>query len=190
MGTRGPIATCAVALLALGCIGPPPDAPAAIILIAPGSICEHDGFHTAIELDGSRSSPRLTLVPVAPDPEEPPLEFEWRLEGAAHHIEEGALDGARLVVRADGERPLHVTLTVTNGAGARATSMRSVSITVPEPAPCARSEDCLATERCELVGDAGTCVPDHPCAEDADCEPCFACDAARATCVPRSGDGA
>jgi hypothetical protein len=186
---RAAISTC-VALLALGCIGAPPDAPAAIILIAPGSICAHDGFRTAIELDGSRSAPDLTLVPVAPDPDEPPLAFEWRLEGAAHRIEAGGLDRERLVVRADGERPLHVTLTVTNGDGARATSVRSVSITEPADGACDVAADCLPTERCEVVGEGRTCVPDHPCEDDAGCEPCFVCDVSRATCVPAPGSGA
>lgn len=167
-------------IAAMGCLGAPPPVPSAVIRIEPSAICEDDAFHTAITLDGSASMPRLTLVPAPIDEDEPSLRFAWHLEGAGHTIE-GALDGDRIIARSLGDRPLHVSLTVTNGEGASATSVRTVAITRPERVYCDREDQCLEGERCHL----GDCVPDHPCAEDAECEPCFVCDVAASSCVPR-----
>lgn len=184
MRSRPGIAALALALGALGalaCIGPPPPVPSAVIRIDPGSVCEGDAFTTDVVLDGTSSMSRLTLVPAPIDPDEPPLLFAWRLDGAEHVVVEGTLDGPRIVARTAGDRPLHASLTVTNGDGASATTVRTVSITRPERTICDRDDQCLEGERCH----ERSCVPDHPCGEDAECEPCFVCD--EGTCAPREG---
>jgi hypothetical protein len=175
-------AAIAIALV-VGCIGPPAHVPSAVVALDPGSVCQGDDLRSVIVVDGSLSSTRLSLVPVAPEPGEPPLAFEWSFSGAAVEIVGGTVTSERLEIRTTGDRPVHVTLRVTNGDGAVAETLRTLPITVPEVGVCAVDGECLEGERC----DGGICVPDHPCAEDRECEVCFVCDAARSTCVPRDG---
>ena len=172
----------AMALL-LACAGPPPDPPSAVIAHGPPTICEGDAHHTGISLDGRSSSSHLTLVPVAPEPGELPLAFSWTISGAEHRIVTGALSENHLTVTSLGDRPLHVQLVVTNGAGGVATAVRTVSLTPAVFTRCTADADCAAGHVCPM--DLGRCVPAGSCTLDADCEACFSCDAASMRCVPR-----
>lgn len=124
----------ALLTLGAGCGAPPPGAPSAVIEADPLAVCEGDGFRTPIRLDASASQPRLTLVPVPPDPEAPPLRFDWALAGAAHHVVGGSPTGPELTVTTSGARPLHVTLTVRDAEGGEATALETVAITARDPA--------------------------------------------------------
>jgi hypothetical protein len=117
-----------VLLLALGCAGPPPHPPTAVIDTTPDTVCRGDAFATVIELSGARSSASLSLIPAPPDPSAPPLEFEWLLDGAEHAVVAGSLTSPRLAVTTAGDRPLHVTLTVFDADGGDATSLVTVGL--------------------------------------------------------------
>jgi len=119
------------------CGAPPPDAPSASITADPDSICLGDEFRTVIHLDGRDSSARLTLVPLPPDPDDPPLSFRWSLSGARHFVVDGALAEPELWVISEGDRPLHVELEVRESNGGIATTLETVTIT-----PLARDGSC------------------------------------------------
>lgn len=182
-----------VIAFALGCGGPPADTPSAVILLSPGTVCEGDARRTEITLDGTMSSRHLSLVPLPPEDTSfpdgamvAPLTYTWTLEGDGYEVASGSLSAPRLTVRADGARPLHVSLTTTNLAGGSATSLRTLPITVapaPWPATC-RGDGACAGGTCDTS--TRTCVPTMRCARDTDCDPCFVCDAAQGGCVPRS----
>lgn len=118
----------ALALCALGCAGPPPRPPTAVIDATPEVVCTGDGFSTVIELSGARSSAALSLVPAPPDPSAPPLEFAWFIDGAAHRVVSGTMSSRELSVTTSAERPLHVMLTVRDGEGGEATSLVTIGI--------------------------------------------------------------
>ncbi len=168
-------------VLAVGCGGPPPVPPTAVIDATPGDVCAGDGFATAIQLSGARSAARLSLVPAPPGPDDPPLTFEWRLEGDAHHVVSGALDDDTVAVRMAGERPLHVTLTVTTFEGGVAETLRTIGVTVPFVScedECADGTSCV-----ELRGER-LCLPDQECASDDECPRCSVCDPDLGRCAP------
>lgn len=119
---------CALALCALGCAGPPPRPPTAVIDATPEVLCVGDDFATVITLSGARSSAALSLVPAPPDPSAPPLEFAWYLDGAAHRLVSGSTSSRELSVTASGDRPLHAMLTVRDAEGGEATSLVTVGI--------------------------------------------------------------
>jgi len=121
-----------VALCALGCAGPPPHPPTAVIDARPATVCEGDDYATVLELSGARSSSALSLVPEGADPDAP-LRFDWALEGADHELVAGSLVGPELSVVTAGDRPLHVALTVTNADGGQATSERTVALAECDP---------------------------------------------------------
>lgn len=121
-------------VLAAGCGAPPPTAPSAVVELEPDAVCMGDGFRTPIALDGTASAPRLTLAPGPTDPDAPPLRFEWRLSGADWILLGGDLRSDQLRVATDGDRPLHVSLTVRDGEGGSATALETVWLTVPDPA--------------------------------------------------------
>lgn len=121
-----------LALCALGCAGPPPHPPTAVIDARPARVCAGDDYATVVELSGARSSNYLSLVPEAADPDAP-LEFEWSLEGADFEIVTGSLVGPALSVVTAGDRPLHAVLTVTNAEGGQATSTRTVALVECDP---------------------------------------------------------
>ena len=120
MGKR----TLAVAwgVIAVACSGPPPTPPSAIVNVSPSSVCVGDAFKTPIHLDGSSSSPRLTLVYTRPDPDAGALKYLWTLSGDDIQVDDGSkdsdgsLDFDSVNLKMAGQRPLHVTLTVTNAA--------------------------------------------------------------------------
>ncbi len=122
-----------VALCALGCAGPPPLPPTAVIDATPDVICAGDDFGTVIELSSARSAAALSLVPAPPDPGAPPLEVAWYLDGAAHRVVAGSSTSPRLSVTTSGDRPLHVLLTVRDGEGGEATSLATVGVEACEP---------------------------------------------------------
>ena len=171
-------------LASLGCAGRGPDSPSAVIELVPETICLGDAHATEVLLDGRASSSRLTLVPVPPEPGEPPLVFAWTLTGAEHRIVSGTLDADRLVVTSAGDRPLHVELAVTNGAGGVARHLRTLSVTLPRVVSCTDASACGPGETCAT--DLGVCVAEHGCRSDDDCETCTTCEVAAGRCVPRS----
>jgi hypothetical protein len=166
------------------CGGPGPDEPSAVIDLVPETICLGDDHATEVLMDGRASSAHLALIPVAPAPGDPPLVFSWELSGAEARIVSGGLDRDRLVVTTAGDRPLHVTLAVTNAAGGVAEHLRTLSITLPERTACTSSSACGAGQVC--ASDLGVCIVDHDCASDDDCEPCTICELPGGRCVPRS----
>ena len=176
----------ACALAAHGCAGPGPDEPSAVIELAPETICIGDAHRTEVVLDGRGSSSHLALVPVPPEPGEPPLRFAWTLSGAEHRIVSGALDAGQLVVTSAGDRPLHVELSVTNGVGGVAHHLRTLSLTLAREVPCtvASLSACATGETC--AADLGVCIPAHDCRSDSDCETCTVCELPAGRCVPRS----
>lgn len=169
----------------LGCAGPGPDEPSAVIELLPETICLDDAHRTEVLLDGRGSSAHLALVPVAPEPGDPPLRFSWALSGAEHRVVTGALDADRLVVTSVGDRPLHVELSVTNGAGGVAHHLRTLSITLPRVVVCTAggASTCAVDEVCAT--DLGRCIPAHDCRSDGDCETCTVCELPAGRCVPR-----
>lgn len=171
-----------VVALAIGCGGPPPTPPTAVIDASPGEVCTADAFTTPITLTGARSSLRLSLVPAPPGPDDPPLEYAWRLEGDAHRVIDGALDEDSLTVLMAGERPLHVSLTVTTFEGGIAETLRSIGVNVPLAPPC--DEGCPAGTSCVELRGQDVCLPDQRCASDDDCAGCAACDASTSRCAP------
>jgi hypothetical protein len=178
-----PVRVALLSSLLFACSGPPPDPPSAVVALSPATICEGDGHHTEIILDGSGSSAQLTLVPVPPEPGEPPLRFAWTLSGAAFEVVAGDLTSDVVVLTSAGDRPLHASLTVTNGSGGIATTLRTVSITPYERDRCSDDSDCDAGV-CAV--DLGSCIPAHTCEDDDDCDACFACDTASSRCLPRT----
>jgi len=121
-----------LALCALGCAGPPPHPPTAVIDARPAQVCEGDDYATVVELSGARSSNVLSLVPEGADPDAP-LAYEWSLEGADYELVSGSLVGPTLSVVTAGDRPLHAGLTVTNADGGHATSTRTVALAECDP---------------------------------------------------------
>jgi hypothetical protein len=126
-------ATAAVA----SCGSPPADPPGVVIVADPPAICQDDAYRTTIVVDGSRSTARLTHVPVAPPPGEPPLSFTWSFAGASSRIVGGDPNGPRLEIRTAGDRPLHVTLTARTASSGEGSTTLTIPITVAEPgSPC------------------------------------------------------
>ncbi len=117
------------ALLCVACGEPPPAAPSAVISADPAYVCLDDDFATEISLDAGDSQSHLTLVPVAPDPDEPPLSFSWSFGGAEHRIVEGDVHAQTLLVSTRGDRPLHVSLHVENSEGGEADALFSIAVT-------------------------------------------------------------
>ncbi len=159
--------------------------PTAVIDAMPLEVCAGDGFATPIALSGARSAARLSLVPAPPGPDDPPLTFAWRLEGDAHQLVGGALDEDAIVVRMAGERPLHVTLTVTTFEGGVAETLRTIGVNVPIAPSC--ETQCEEGSSCVELRGERVCVPDASCASNDECTGCFVCDAALARCVPPEG---
>jgi len=127
-------------LCAWGCNGPPPGAPSPVIVATPTTVCLGDD-KTPITLDGTQSSPELTLVPTPPDANAPPLQFVWTLTGSAHHIvrvdaggdatrPSGSLTSDKLTVTMAADQPLQVDLHVENPqTGGSADTTTTISVT-------------------------------------------------------------
>lgn len=120
----------ALAVVIVACSGPPPPPPSAVITADPARLCQNDAYTTLIRLDGTSSAPRLTLVASRPDPSELPLKFHWSFAGSAITVEDGDVDADALSVRAQADRPLHVTLRVENKSGGVAESELTIPIVV------------------------------------------------------------
>lgn len=159
------------------CHGRPPTPPTAVIDLMPDAVCAGDDFGTRIAVSGARSATELSLVPAPPDPDAPPLTYEWRVDGAEHTILEGELDEPELALVFDGARPLHLTLTVTTFEGGTATTLRTIGVVEPIAPTCV--DTCDEGSTCI----EGLCIDDTPCARDDECD-CFVCDAELARCVP------
>lgn len=125
------ICSVVTACLLICCGAPDPEPPTAVITAQPDTVPLGDEHQTVIELDAHSSAPRLSLVPAPPDPDEPPLEFKWRLTGSAYRVVGGSEAGPELQVTMRGDRPLHVELTVRNHSGGVASSLKTISITSP-----------------------------------------------------------
>jgi hypothetical protein len=165
--------------LLAACHGRPPTPPTAVIDATPDGVCAGDAFSTVIDVSGARSASVLSLVPAPPDPDAPPLAYEWRIEGADHEIVAGALDEAELSLVSDGLRPLHLTLTVTDVEGGTATSLRTVGLIEAIATPC--EGECAPGSTCV----EGLCLDDDACVTDDDCG-CLVCDVELARCVPEA----
>jgi hypothetical protein len=131
VGRRGWVAFATFSIFA--CSGPPPPAPSAVITASPTSVCLGDAESTNITLDGSQSTPGLTLVYQKPDPGEAPLQFQWTFSGSAYAINTGDDHSAKLAVLMMADRPLHVHLHVTNGEGGQADALTTISVTPLDP---------------------------------------------------------
>jgi hypothetical protein len=160
----------------VACGEQPPHPPTAVIAATPASVCQGDGFETRVRLDGSRSLSRLALVPEPADPDAPPLSYEWSFSGAAHRVEGGEIDGVEVSVSTQGDRPLHVSLTVIEEGGGEATSVHSLPIT---SALIQRCDDggCPSGKECVEHGAARVCAPEAECVYDIDCDVCWRCGA-------------
>ncbi len=129
------------------CSGPPPAAPAAVINATPSSVCVGDDFRTQIHLDSRGSSPQLTLVYTRPDPDAGAITYAWSFSGAvctgfptdpptcdvkidsASLDPTGAINGSDVLFTMAGDRPVDVTLRVTNVAGGVTDTQLTVTIT-------------------------------------------------------------
>jgi hypothetical protein len=125
----------ALALVAaVGCGSPPPPAPSAVIIADPPSVCFGDDYATGIRLDGSRSTPHLSLVYSRPDPSEGQLTFAWSFEGSAYQVDPNSDPGsATMVVTMAADRPLHVRLRVTNAEGGVTEALTTIAVTFSVP---------------------------------------------------------
>ena len=133
--------------IACACSGPPPTAPAAVINATPNSVCVGDDFKTQIHLDSRGSAPALTLVYTRPDPDAGDLTYAWFVDGDVCRgldsdpspcdvvIDGSSVDALGDMTNPDllftmrGDRPVNVTLRVTNAAGGVTESRTTVSIT-------------------------------------------------------------
>jgi len=131
------------------CSGPPPVAPAAVINATPSSVCVGDDFRTQIHHDSRGSSPQLTLVYTRPDPDAGDITYDWRFSGAVcmdgnPDNPDGACDvvidsasfdptfaitGTDVLFTMAGDRPVDVTLRVTNAAGGVTETHATITIT-------------------------------------------------------------
>lgn len=128
MGRRG-VFLAISPLLLVACGEPPPPAPSAVINATPEAVCLGDEFKTTIRLDASDSAPYLTLVYVPPDPDDPPLAFEWTFSGSEKTLIDGSVYGAELSLGMKADRPLHVTLRVENSVGGVSTVTKTIAVT-------------------------------------------------------------
>lgn len=124
----------AALLLLCACGSAPPDPPSVVVVADPPAVCLGDGFRTVVTLDGSRSRPRLTLVPVPATADDPPLAYTWSLSGAEHRVVEGGVHEPILKVTTSGDRPLHATLIARSAGGGEASTTLSVAVTLAEGA--------------------------------------------------------
>ena len=108
-----------------GCGEAPPPPPSAVITVAPVTIAR--GERTPLTFDGSKSTPRLTLVPAAPDPDDGELGFSWEFAGGVADVPRN-LTTVSVQVTATGDRPVHATLTVTNRWGGSVSALHSVPL--------------------------------------------------------------
>ena len=126
------------------CSGPPPPEPSPVIIATPTTVCMGDDYKTPITLDGTQSTPTLTLVPTPVDANAPPLKYLWTLTGSAYRlanidagdgatISGGNLTSDKVVVRIAGQEPLQVDLNVQNSIGGSADTTATISITALVP---------------------------------------------------------
>lgn len=145
--------------LACACSGPPSNVPSAVVNATPSSVCVGDGFRTSIHLDSNGSSPVLSLVYTKPDPDAGSITFAWSFSGAVCVgipaspsgwttlsggtpdscdvlLDPGSVDalghvnGTDVLLAVAGDRPVDVTLVVTNvDAGGTLVAHRTIAIT-------------------------------------------------------------
>ena len=116
-----------------------------MIVADPPAICAGDAHRTRVRLSARDSQTRLTLVPDGADPGPKALSLSWSFEGAARRIVEGDAHAIDVVVTAEGDRPLFVTLDATNDVGGEGTARLTVGITIADatggcPAPAEEPE--------------------------------------------------
>ena len=113
-----------------GCGGPPPPPPSAVIAVTPETIAE--GIRTPLRFHAGKSTPRLTLVPAAPDPDDGELGYSWEFAGGVADLPSD-LRAVHVEVIATGDRPVHATLTVTNRWGGVVSTLHSVPLVPADP---------------------------------------------------------
>ena len=112
-------------LVALGCEAELSHPPVARLSLTPGYVREGDAFVTVVELSGKTSADPFD------DPTGKfPLQFQWTLPDGAR-IESGKVTGAELTSRLAGDRPVDVTLEVTDADGLTASATKRVGIFQP-----------------------------------------------------------
>jgi hypothetical protein len=157
--------------------------PTAVVRTRPSSVCLHDDHRTTVVVDASESAAGLTLVPVPPAEDAPELAFAWSFAGDAHELASEPTE-VEVSLTTAGERPLHITLSVTNALGGTATSLHTLPLTIPAaPAPC-DGGGCPVAQQCVTQGGEQICVPAGSCLFAADCPVCFRCDDELRLCVP------
>lgn len=118
-------------VVTLACSGPPPPSPGVVITANPTSVCQGDDFKTPVHLDSVGSSPELTLVFAAAQPDAGTLNYSWSVTGAVCKglpsdpnpcdvvIDPSSVDALGNLYNSDllltmaGDRPVYVSLTVT-----------------------------------------------------------------------------
>jgi hypothetical protein len=159
--SRSLISICiALAALLPRCGSQPPPPPSAVINFAPSQVCEGNEHETTICIGAGESAPRLTLIPVAPSPDDPELTFAWEFVGAdVRIVEDEDCDGVdEIAITTAGDRPVHVTLTVTLPGGGTINSVKTIPITPVATGSCDSDEDCAPCAVC----DGGSCSPGSP----------------------------
>ena len=91
----------------------------------PTYIPQNDGFQTAIALDGTNSADEVD------DPSASrPLTYSWTV-GGDYKIQDGDLGSAKVTILLKGDRPVPVTLSVTDGDDhltAKSTAMIGITL--------------------------------------------------------------
>ena len=152
------------------CAGPPPPAPSPVIVTTPTTVCVGDDYKTEIIVDGTQSTPTLTLVP-APF-EAGLLTYAWTLTGSAYRITSGSLTTPKLTVEMAGTEPLQVALDLRAVGGGSLTTTATVAITLLNEAGVCP----LTLPGCALAPlDASVCPDGSTC--DAAASPCATTDA-------------
>lgn len=119
------LAGASLGLGALGCEAELSHPPVARLSLTPGYVREGDAFVTVVELSGKTSADPFD------DPTGKfPLEFKWTLPDGAR-IESGKVTGAELKIRLAGDRPVDMTLEVTDADGLTASATKRVGIFQP-----------------------------------------------------------
>jgi hypothetical protein len=113
----------------VGCGQAPPPPPSAVITVTPEAVLQ--GQPVRLAFDAGKSTPRLTLVPAAANPDDGQLEYSWEFSGGVTGVP-ADLTAVEIAVTATGDRPVHATLTVRNRWGGQVSALHSVPLVAPD----------------------------------------------------------